>query len=148
MATGWGREVRRALQNIATQNAAGKTFTTPFASLSTALLADDGQNNAEPAAGTGGYAAQAVSWTAPPLPALDASALAQNSGALTWGPSSAAYSTGATPLQSMGIWNHVTTRTEAAFLGRATIAVPQAVAAAGITLTCAIGGLTMGMISA
>src|SRR3990172_834899 len=109
MATGWGREVRRALQNIATQNAAGKTFTTPFASLSTALLNDDGQNNAEPT-GTGGYAAQAITWTAPPLPGLDASALAQNSNTLTWGPSGAAYSTGATALQSMGVWNHVTTR--------------------------------------
>lgn len=147
MATGWGREVRRALQNVATQNAAGKTFTTPFASLSTANPNDDGQSNAEPTS-TGSYAAQAVTWTAPPLPALDASAVAANAGAITWGPSSAAYSTGATALSHVGLWNNLTTRTEAAFLGRAAITVPQAVNAAGITLTIAIGGLTMGMISA
>ena len=147
MATGWGREVRRAFQNVAVGIAAGKTFTTPFASLSTANPNDDGQSNAEPTS-TGGYAAQAITWTAPPLPANDAAAVAGNSAAISWGPSGAAYSTGATALNHVGIWNHVTTRTEAAFLGRAAISVPQAVNAAGITLTIAIGGLVMNCISA
>jgi hypothetical protein len=147
MATGWGRQVRLDMQRLATQNSPTKTYTTPFASLSTTLIADDGSNNTEPTS-TGGYARQAITWTAPTQPANDASCIAQNSNALTWGPSGAAYSTGATALQSMGVWNHVSNTAEANFLGRATIAVPQAVNAAGITLTCAIGGLQMGLISA
>lgn len=147
MATGWGRQVRLDFQRLATQNSTTKTYTTPHASLSTANPNDDGQSNAEPTS-TGGYAAQAISWTAPTQPANDASCIAQNSGAISWGPSGAAYSTGATALNHVGIWNHLTTRTETAFLGRAAISVPQAVNAAGITLTIAIGGLQMGCISA
>jgi hypothetical protein len=147
MATGWGREVRRDFQRLATQVATTKTYTTPFASLSTANPNDDGQSNAEPTA-TNGYAAQAISWTAPPLPTNDAAAIAANSAAISWTSSGGAFSTGATNLTHVGIWNHVTTRTEAAFLGRAAIAVPQAVNAAGITLTIAIGALSMGCISA
>jgi hypothetical protein len=140
--------VRLDFQKLATQNATVKTYTTPFASLSTTLIGDDASSNGEPTAGTGGYAAQSISWTAPTQPAADASCIAANSNTITFGPSSAAYSTGATTLQSVGIWNHVTTRTETAFLGRATIAVPQAVNAAGITLTIAAAGLSMGCISA
>jgi hypothetical protein len=147
MATGWGREVRRDFSRLAGQVATTKTYTTPHASLSTANPNDDGQSNAEPTS-TGGYAAQAITWTAPPLPSNDAAAVLANSGALVWGPSGAAYSTGATALNHVGIWNHLTTRTEAAFLGRAAISVPQAVNAAGITLTIAIGGLVMNCISA
>lgn len=147
MATGWGRQVRLDFQRVATQNATTKTYTTPFASLSTANPNDDGQSNAEPTS-TGGYAAQSISWTAPTQPANDASCVASNSVAISWGPSGAAWSTGATNLTHVGIWNNVTTRTETAFLGRAAIAVPQAVNAAGVTLTIAIGGLVMGCISA
>jgi hypothetical protein len=131
---------------LATQVPTTKTYTTPFASLSTANPGDDGQSNAEPTS-TGGYAAQSISWSAISTPSNDASAIAQNSVAISWGPSSAAYSTGATNLTYVGIWNNVSTRTEAAFLGRAQIAVPQAVNSAGITLTIAIGGLQMGCIS-
>lgn len=154
MATGWGRQVRVAMQNVATSVAAGKTFTTPHASLSTANPNDDGQSNAEPSA-TGGYAAQAISWAAVATPALDGSAIAQNSVAFSFGngspasgPSSAAYSTGATALTHIGVWNALSTRTEAAFLARAAIAVPQAVNSAGVTLTCAINGLQLGLVSA
>lgn len=147
MATGWGREVRRDMQRLATQVATTKTYTTPFLSLSTANPNDDGQSNAEPTV-SNGYAAQAITWTAPPLPSNDASALAQNSASISFTSSGGGFSTGATNLTHVGIWNNSTTRTEAAFLGRAAISVPQAVAAAGITLTVAIGGLTMGCISA
>ena len=147
MATGWGREVRRDFQRLATQVSTTKTYTTPFASLSTANPNDDGQSNAEPTA-TNGYAAQSISWTAPPLPSNDAAAIAANSASISWTSSGGGFSTGATNLTHVGIWNHVTTRTEAAFLGRAAISVPQAVNAAGITLTIAISGLSMGCISA
>lgn len=147
MATGWGRQVRLDFQRLATQNSPTKTYTTPFASLSTANPNDDGQSNAEPTAGTGNYAAQSISWTAPSQPSNDASCVAVNSAAISW-TSNAAYSTGATNLTHVGIWNHVTTRTEAAFLGRAAITVPQAVNASNITLTIAISGLSLGCISA
>jgi hypothetical protein len=154
MASGWGREVRRAFQNIATSNAAGKTFTTPFAGLdTTAVVSDDASGivagTTEPSS-SNGYARQSISWTAPPLPAADAAAIAANSGAISWTSSGGGFSTGATTLKSVTLWNTSTlaTVTEAAFLGRAPIAVPQAVNAAGITLTIAIGGLSMGCISA
>lgn len=153
MATGWGREVRRDFQRLATQVATTKTYTTPFAGLCTTNPLDDASGvtvgGTEPSS-TGTYARQAISWTAPPLPAADASALAQNSVAISFGPSSAAFSTGATNLTHVSLWNTSTlaTVTEAAYLGRAAIAVPQAVNASGITLTIAIGGLTMGCISA
>lgn len=147
MATGWGARLRAEMQNYATNKTPAASPTTPFASLSTANPGDQGAANAEPTS-TGGYAAQAITWAATTQPADDASAVASNSVAITWGPSGAAWSTGATNLTHVGIWNHVTTRTNAVFLGRAAIAVPQAVNAASITLTIAIGGLTMGCISA
>lgn len=147
MATGWGRQVRLDFQRLATQVATTKTYTTPFASLSTANPGDDGASNAEPTA-TNGYAAQAITWTAPTQPANDASCVASNSNTISFTSSGGGFSTGATNLTHVGVWNNVTTRTEAAFLGRAAIAVPQAVAAAGITLTIAIGGLVMNNISA
>lgn len=154
MATGWGREVRRAFQNLATSNATVKTFTTPFAGLdTTAAVSDDASGitagTTEPTSANG-YARQSISWTAPPLPAADASCLAQNSASISWTSSGGAFSTAATTLKSVTLWNTSTlaTVTEAAFLGRAPISVPQAVNAAGITLTIAIGGLTMGCISA
>lgn len=138
---------------MATQNATTKTYTTPFAGLCTTNPLDDGSGvtvgGTEPSS-TGGYARQAITWTAPTQPALDASCVAANSGAITWGPSGAAWSTGATTLTHVIIYNTSTlaTITETAFLGRAAISVPQAVNAASITLTIAIGGLTMGCISA
>lgn len=154
MATGWGREVRRDFSRLAGSVATTKTYTTPYASLSTTNPNDDGASNAEPTS-TGGYGAQTISWTAPPLPANDAAAILANSAAISFGngapytgPSSGAWSTGASTLTHVGIWNNISTRTEAAFLGRAAVAVPLAVNAAGITLTLAIGALQMGCISA
>lgn len=152
MATGWSAEVRRDFQRLATQVATTKTYTTPFAGLCTTNPLDDASgvtaSGTEPSS-TGGYARQAITWTAPPLPANDAAAVAANSAAISW-TSSAAFSTGATTLTHVSLWNTSTlaTVTAAAFLGRAAISVPQAVNASGITLTIAIAGLTMNCISA
>jgi hypothetical protein len=149
MPSGWGRQVRVDFQKIATQVAATKTYTTPFASLSTANPNDDGQSNAEPTS-TGGYAAQAITWNTITTPSLDAAANATNSATITFGPSSVAYSTGATLLSYVGIWNSSSTRTEAAFLGRAAIAGGGfAVNAAGVSIAFAsTTGIVMGCISA
>jgi hypothetical protein len=149
MSTGWGRQVRLDFCKIATQNAAAKTYTTPFASLSTANPNDDGQSNAEPTVANG-YAAQAITWTAPVQPSNDAAAQAVNNAAINFGPSTAAFSTGASALSHVGIWNSSTTRTETAFLGRSAVAGGGfAVNAAGITYTLpASTGIVMGIISA
>lgn len=147
MATGWGARLRAEMQNYATNKTPAASPTTPFAGLSEANPGDQGATNDEPTS-AGGYAAKAITWATTTQPADDASAVASNSVAITWGPSSAAWSSGADPLSYVGIWNHLTTRTNAVYLGRAAISVPQAVNAAGITLTIAIGGLTMGCISA
>jgi hypothetical protein len=98
---------------------------------------------------TGSYARQPINWATPATGSLDATVPALNSGSISW-TSTAAFSTGATTLQIVTLWNTTTlaTVTEAAFLGRANIAVPQAVNASGITLTIAASGLSMGFISA
>jgi hypothetical protein len=134
------------MQKYATNTSPAASPTTPHASLSTANPNDDGQSNAEPTS-TGGYARQTITWATPTQPSNDASCIAQNSAAISW-TSSAAYSTGATNLTHVGVWSSLTLTTEAAYLGRAQIAVAQAVNAAGITLTIAINGLQMGFISA
>lgn len=156
MATGAGRQVRLDWMKILTGGSASKTYTTPFASLSTANPGDDGQSNAEPSS-TGGYAAQAITWNAPTQPANDAAAQATNSAAINFGNgspasggSTAAYSTGATALSHVGIWNNSTTRTETAFLARTAVAGGGfAVNAGGITYTLpANTGIVLGAISA
>jgi hypothetical protein len=151
MATGYGRRVRLDFQKLLTNNSPA-TYTAWFAGLCTTNPLDDGSGNTaggtEPSS-TGSYARQAITWTAPTQPSLDASVLAVNSASISW-TSTAAFSTGATVLNHVGIWNTATlaTVTEAAYIGRAAITVPQAVNAAGITLTIAISGLSMGCISA
>lgn len=154
MATGWGRQVRLDFQKLATQNTTLKTYTTPFAALCTVNPADDGSGNATPGttepSSTGSYARQAITWTAPTQPANDAAVVAANSATISW-TSTAAFSTGATVLPYVAIYNTATlaTITEAAFLGRAAITGGGfAVNASGITLSIAAGGLTMNCISA
>lgn len=157
MATGPGRQVRVDFMKLFTQVATTKTYTTPFASLSTANPNDDGQSNAEPTS-TGGYTAQGVTWNAISTPSNDAAAQATNSAQIRFGSggppanadSTAAYSTGATLLSHVGIWNNVSTRTEAAFLARLAIAGGGfAVNAAGISIIFpATTGLVLGCISA
>lgn len=149
MATGWGRRIRVDQTKFATNNTPAAGPTTFFASLSTANPNDDGQSNAEPTA-TGSYAAQSVSWNTISTPSNDAAANATNSATITFGPSSAAFSTGATLLSHVGLWTSSSTRTEAAFLGRAAIAGGGfAVNAAGISISfAATTGIVMGLISA
>lgn len=152
MATGWSRRYRVEMQKFAT-NTSGTSFTTFFAGLDTNTSVNDDASNVtasttEPSS-TGSYARQAITWATPAAGSLDATVPALNSVAISW-TSSAAFSTGATTLKTVTIWNTATlaTTTEAAFCGRAAIAVPQAVNAASITLTIAISGLSMGLISA
>lgn len=155
MAAGWGRAVRVDFQKLATQVATTKTYTTPHAALMTGNPNDDGQGNSpagtlEPTS-SNGYARQAITWNAISTPSNDAAANATNSNTISWTSSGGGFSTGATNLTYVAIYNTATlaTVTEAAFLGRAQIAVPQAVNAAGITLTMAANtGLVMGCISA
>lgn len=119
--------------------------TTPFAAFSTAVINDDASGLAEPTAGTGGYAAEAITWTTPPTPTAGQPAVLANSNVINWGPSSAAWSTGATPLPYIGVFNHVTTRSEAVFLGAMAVAVPRVVDAAGIELESIAGDLQFTM---
>jgi hypothetical protein len=151
MATGYGRRVRLDMQKLVT-NTTPASYTAWFAGLCTTNPLDDGSGNTvattEPSA-TGSYARQAITWSTPATGALDASVPALNSASISW-TSTAAFSTGATNLTHVAVWNTATlaTVTEAAYLGRAAITTPQAVNAAGITLTIAISGLTFNLISA
>lgn len=119
-------------------------YATPFACFSTATIADDASGLAEPTAGTGAYAAQAVTWTSPPTPTAGQPAVLANSATIDWpatGGSTAAWSTGATTLPVVGIFGNVTTRTEAVFIGAMGVTTARAVNAAGITLESLAGDL-------
>jgi len=111
-----------------------------YAALSTATIADDASGLAEPTA-TGGYTPPNLTWTSPPTPTAGQPAVLANSATFNWGSSSAAWSTGATTLPVVGIFNHATTRTEAVFIGAMGVSVPRAVNAAGITLESLAGDL-------
>lgn len=159
MASGWGRRTRQNMQRWVTNQTPGTTPSAWFAGLSIQTLnagPDDGSGitpgTTEPS-NTNGYVRANIGtsgWTQPVLAGLDASVPALNAGALSWISSGGGFSTAANALNIVTIWDTATvaTVTEAAFYGRANIAVPQAVNAAGITLTIAIGGLSMGFISA
>lgn len=118
-------------------------YTAWFATFSTATIADDGTGLAEPTAGTGGYTVTAITWTTVPLPTAGQPAVLGNSGTINWGgSSSAAWSTGATVLPVVGVYNSATLRVEAAnFIGAMGVTTPRAVAAAGITLESLAGDL-------
>lgn len=152
MATGWGRRYRQKMQQWGVLGT-GTADTSMFAGLDTnTSVNDDGSNvvagTTEPSS-TGSYARKAITWATPAAGALDANVPALNSATLTW-TSTLAFSTGATTLKTLTIWNTSTLASvaETDFCGRGAIAVPQAVNAAGITLTVAISGLSMGFISA
>lgn len=125
-----------------------------FAGLDTnASVNDDASNvtvgGTEPTS-SNGYARQSFTWnTSVATPALDAAAIVLNVAAISWTSSGGGFSTAATTLKVVPIWNTSTlaTITEAAFVGRCVMATPRAVDVTGITLTIAIGGLQMGMIS-
>jgi hypothetical protein len=118
----------------------GQLSATPYAAFSTATIADDGTGIAEPS-GTGSYAAEQINWTTPPTPTAGQPAVLANSNTITWGPSSAAWSTGATTLPVIGVYDHLTTRSEAVFAGAMAVAVPRAVNAAGVELESVPGDL-------
>lgn len=118
----------------------GQLSTGPKAVLSTSTIADDGSGLGEPTS-TGGYTPPTIAWTSPPLPTAGQPVVLANSGTLNWGASSAAWSTGATTLPVVGVYDHATTRTEAVFLGAMGVSVPRAVNAAGITLESLAGDL-------
>lgn len=156
MASGWGRRMRVEMQKLMV-NQTPTTQTAWFAGLDTnTTVADDASNvtasGTEPSS-SNGYARVAITWntlTAYTSLTVDTASVASNSGSLSWTSTAGGFSTGATTLKSVTIWNTSTLATvaETAFLGRAAIAVPQAVNAGGITLTIAASGLTMGCISA
>lgn len=145
MATGYGRRVRRLQQDFVS----GKAPTAPAAwylAASTANPGDDASGLAEPTA-TGGYVRKqmptAADWTAAPNPSNDAAAVAANANIINFAASSAAWSTGATNITYLAIFDHPTNTAEANYIGRAILATPQAVNSSGVTLSIAIGALTM-----
>jgi len=145
MATGYGRRVRRLQQDFVS----GKAPTAPAAwylAASTANPGDDGAGLAEPSA-TGGYvrkqmAGGAADWTAAPNPSNDAAAVAANANIINFAVSSAAWSTGATNITYIAIFDSATLTAEANYIGRAILSTPQAVNSAGVTLSIAVGALT------
>ena len=152
--SGWSRRYRVEMQKFAT-NTSGTSFTSFFAGLDTNTTVNDDASNVaasttEPTS-TGSYARQgSFVWATPTAPgSLDVSCPALNNASISW-TSTGAFSTTSTTLKVVTIWNTSTlaTTTEAAFCGRAQIAVPQAVNASGITLTIAASGLAMGFVSA
>lgn len=137
---GLGRRKRvDSLKYIAGLNPADPVAT-PWAALSTATIADDASGLAEPTS-TGGYTPPTIAWTSPPTPTAGQPAVLGNSATVNWGASSAAWSTGATTLPVVGIYEHATTRSEAVFIGAMGVTVPRAVNAAGITLESLAGDL-------
>jgi hypothetical protein len=156
MATGWARQRRTDAQNWLTGVGAPTRPSAWFAALTTTNPGDAGAANVpagtiEPTS-TGTYARQTLAWNTTALPSSDAAANATNSALITFGPSSAAFSTGATALGFIAIYDTATLATvaEANYHGRAAIAGGGfAVNAAGISITfAATTGIVMGMISA
>ena len=138
---GMGRRLRvECLKYISNQTPAASPAAWNIG-FSTANPGDDGQSVAEPTIGTGGYARQAVAWAAVATPANGAPAVLQNSGSVSFGPSSAAWSTGATPLTHVAYWTGTTGTSEATFLASGAVSVPPSVAASQTTLTSSAGSL-------
>lgn len=149
MAAGWGRRVRVQMTQFATGQTTTYASNPVRAALCTANPGDDGQTNAagavEPTA-TGGYARQTITWASTATPANDASALTKHS-SISFGASAAAWSTGATTLSFVALYDAAGLFTELTYFGRAAIATPPAVASAGITITIATDAIQMGLIT-
>lgn len=139
---GPGRRIRVEMLKYLGNQSPAAAPTAWFAAFSSTTINDDASGRTEPTAGTGGYAAVNIStWTAVPTPTAGQPAVLGNSATVTWGPSSAAWSTGATTLPVIGVYTHVTNRTEAEFLGALGVSVARAVNAAGVTLESLAGDL-------
>jgi hypothetical protein len=144
MPSGWGKTTRLNMQKYITNNSPAAAPTTWFLALSTTDPLDDASGLGEPSA-TGGYARKAITWAVPAAGANDASVPAVSvTTAQTFGPSSAAYSTGATALSFWAIFDAVTAGN---FLARGALSVPQAVNAAGVTITVPAGNITLNLIT-
>lgn len=159
MATGYGRRIRVDViqRTIVAQTPVG-TPATWWASLHTANPNDDGQTAGEVSTVTSGYGrAQITSWSALTVYTaltVDTASVASNSNTLTFGPSAGAGAAWGV-ITFVGVWEKQTLTSEAVtggttggYIGRAAVSVSQNVAGAGVTLTIAGGGLTMGVISA
>ena len=123
---------------------------TQYAALHTGNPGDDGQTVNEVTTGVG-YSRQggASFWstlTVYTSVTNDTASVASNANTLTFGASTGTWGT----ITYVGVWLlNTTSITEANnYQGRALVSVSQAVGGAGITLTIAAGGLTMGCISA
>lgn len=126
-----------------------------YVGFSTANPLDDASGIAEPTIPTGGYTraqmgaggGQQIAWTAVATPAAGSPAKLVNSGAVTWGgttqgsASSAAWSTGTTPLAYLFYSENATSTAEANFVGFGAVTTPPQVNAAGVTLTAATSAL-------
>jgi hypothetical protein len=160
--SGWGRRVRVDLfQRTITNNSPTTTPTTWWAALhvGASLTAgnpdDDGQSVTEVTQTTSGYTRQQITggtptWTITVYTSVtvDTATVVGNNNALSFGPSTGANAAWGT-VQTIGLWNTSGTGiTEATYYGRAIVAVPQIVSGAGVTLTVAINGIQMGIISA
>jgi hypothetical protein len=79
---------------------------------------------------------------------VDTASVGANAATITFGPSAGASAAWGV-ITYVGLWTATgTALTESTYLGRALVSVSQNVAGAGVTLTIATGGLTMGCISA
>lgn len=161
MPAGWGRRARYGMQQFVTN--VGTPAITVLANRPqfVALNPTDPLDSAasytagttEPAV-TGTYARQGVTWQLNGAGAYtgitaDTSVIASNNGAISFGPSSAAFSPSG-PYTFVSFFDVATLATvaEANYGGRAAVSAPtQSVAGAGITLTIASGALQMGCVT-
>lgn len=152
MATGYLKNIRTSMTDWIN----GKTpvftpVTAFFIGLSTALPADDFTGLAEPTLGTGAYARStsintAAGWTTSPTPANDAAAVGANAVVASFPASSAAWSTTTTPLTHFFVSTSASSTTASAQISRGALTPSTTtVNAAGITLSFAIGALTLNL---
>lgn len=140
---GFGRRFRVEMLKYAANQTPAASPTTISAGFSTADPGDAAATIAEPTIGTGGYARQPITWTAIATPTAGSPAVMSNSAQVTWGPSTAAWSSGASPLTHIAYWTAGTGVTESLYVASGSVAVPPQVNAAGVTLTAAAAALQL-----
>ena len=124
-----------------------------YASLHTGNPGDDGLTANEVTITTSGYGRYlmtggAATWTTTAYTSVanDAACVVANGATLSFGPSTGLNAAWGT-ITYVGLWEHATTATEAVYLGRAAASVSQSVGGSGVTITIAIGALTMSVTS-
>lgn len=149
---GLGRRMRVEMLKYVANLTPAASPTNIFVGFSTASPGDDAATVAEPTIGTGGYTraqmgSGGVAWTAVATPAAGSPARLLNSASVTWGgttqgsASTAAWSSGTTPLSFLCYWTASTGVTEATFVAFGAVSTPPQVNAAGVTLTAAASAL-------